>query len=151
MSHANLKAAIEDFVVPVTKELNISLSEVVILDHFYPYLIKDGAGVYYEYNRLDSSSRGFSFTMSDLPGCCGICVSSDVSVWGSFKGKGLGQKLLQVRIDAAKSAGYSRMLATTLTGNETEIHILEKFGFLEIDAFDNQRTGHSIRVWSKAL
>jgi ribosomal protein S18 acetylase RimI-like enzyme len=58
-----------------------------------------------------------------------ICTVSDVWIAEEFRGKGLGQKLLQLREDIAQDNFCKLMLAGVHKDNAREQHILRKAGW----------------------
>src|SRR3990172_12791474 len=66
------------------------------------------------------------FTLSQLPGCCGIAVSTETYVDPNFRRQGLGTMLLQVKEALAREFGFSLLLATVKLSNEAEIACLTK-------------------------
>jgi len=91
------------------------------------------------------------FGLDMLDGCCGVVVSHHVQVWPSFRGKGLGQLLLQIRQQAILAMGYTMMIATSIARNERENHILQKNGFKPMHQFVNNRTQNTVTMWQKNL
>jgi len=89
----------------------------------------------------------------EMPGCCGVVVSTQSTVFNDFKGKGLGQKALQCRIKLAEEMGYSQIVCTVTEDNAVERHILEKYGFKQITdlKFGNKRTGNTVLWYSKLV
>lgn len=88
-----------------------------------------------------------SFRLQELPGCAGVAVSHHVKLEQPFRGKGIGQILEKMRIDAAKASEYAAMQCTTISQNERQTHILEKTGWVQIHSFNNPKTGNTVLVW----
>lgn len=87
------------------------------------------------------------FYLTQMPGCCAILVSHNVSVGDVWRGKGLGKLLLDIRLKAARLAGYTKLAATTNQNNTREIHILQKAGFEKKEEFKSIRTGNTVFLW----
>lgn len=66
-----------------------------------------------------------------------IIWSQSVQVNDEFTGKGLGQKLLQLRIEAARNFGFKEYWCSVVETNERQKHILRKHGFVR--AVEGQR------------
>lgn len=69
------------------------------------------------------------FTLSFMPGNRRTLISHDVFVVPSMRGQGRGQIAAQARMDAARDAGVTLLLATVLNANKAEKHILAKLGW----------------------
>lgn len=91
------------------------------------------------------------FGMLPMPGCKGLCIFHHVSVEPKFQGKGLGQELLRIRLDAARTAGYSGALATVQRDNGKELQILAKAGWTPLQNFKNKRTGNDVFLMFKPI
>lgn len=91
------------------------------------------------------------FNLTELPGCCGVVVSHGALVHEKFRGKGVGDLLHKLRLEAAKEQGYGLALCTTIAGNEEQKKILLKNGWVCFQTFKNPKTRHLIELWSKVL
>lgn len=91
------------------------------------------------------------WSMSPLPGNGEVLVSHGAYVAPEARGKGLGQKLHKARLDVAKSAGASYILATVEMDNAPEIHILEKNGWKRLDWFKSTCTGHIVYLYGREI
>lgn len=60
------------------------------------------------------------------------CVEMSIYVDNDFKGKGIGTKLVNYVIDAAKKYGYWSILSTVISINEASIALHKRCGFREI-------------------
>ena len=92
-----------------------------------------------------------TFRLVGLPGCCGVCVSTEAYTSTLFRGKGVNQLGNQLRESIAKAYGYSTILATTISDNVPERNTLYKRGFKEVHAFRNRRTANNINVYVKSI
>jgi hypothetical protein len=86
------------------------------------------------------------FSLTQLPGCCGVCVSYHASVYLSVQDKGLGTLLCSIRKDIARALGYGCMLCTDVSNNEPQQRILVKNGWKNIHRFRNPRTNNDINI-----
>lgn len=62
----------------------------------------------------------------------------------SFRGKQIGNQLIQQIINDAKEIGYSYMLLDTLPFLKSAIHMYKKFGFYEIESYNDSPMSSSI-------
>lgn len=92
-----------------------------------------------------------SFSIGELPGCCGVAVFYHCSVATDFQNKGLGKLLLILREEAARKAGYTYAQATVLKSNKPELAILKDQKWDILSDFKNRRTGHEVLVLGKVL
>ncbi len=86
-----------------------------------------------------------------LAGCIGLrkiddknCEMKRLYVRPEFRGKHIGNQLIQKIIEDAKVIGYSYMLLDTLPFLESAIHMYKKFGFYEIESYNNSPMDTSI-------
>ena len=86
------------------------------------------------------------FSLTQLPGCCGICVSYHSYVSEPVRRKGLGTLLCSVRKDIAKALGYGCMLCTDVVKNGAQKRILDKNGWKETHRFLNPRTDNNVNI-----
>ena len=61
-----------------------------------------------------------------------------------FRGKGIGDQLVQRVIEDAKVIGYSCMLLDTLPFLEGALHMYRKCGFYEIESYNDSPIDSSI-------
>ena len=84
--------------------------------------------------------------MTELPGCCGACVSLNAIVYTSYEGKGIGTILNKLRIDMAREDGYGLLICTDEKNNEHQRRILAKNGWKDVDEWVNPRTTHTVKL-----
>jgi hypothetical protein len=87
-----------------------------------------------------------TFSMTELPGCCGVCVSHYSHIIEQFRGKGLGTLLCGIRKDIAKTMNYSCLLCTDVDDNLPQQRILDKHGWKKIHNFKNIKTGSTVNI-----
>jgi len=92
-----------------------------------------------------------NFTLVQMIGCCGICVSTGVFVSNNYKNKGVNTILNNFRIDIAKELGYGILLCTDVSDNIAEVKTLDKNGWKHIYNFRNPRTSNKINISIKEL
>ncbi len=87
----------------------------------------------------------------ELAGCIGLrkidnqnCEMKRLYVKPEFRGKKLGNILIEKIISDAREIGYSYMLLDTLPFLQSAIHIYKKFGFYEIESYNNSPMDTSI-------
>lgn len=91
------------------------------------------------------------FKLLQMPGCCGICISTGTYVNPDFRGKGVNILLNNFRIDIAKHLGYGLLMCTDLKSNTPQMKTLDKNGWKHIHEFKNPRTGNILNVTIKEL
>lgn len=96
-------------------------------------------------------TRIVDFSLTQMPGCCGILISHNVYVGKSFEGKGVNSFLQGIREKIAKENGYTSLMCTTTSENKAEVHILEKYGWSCVDKFVNKRTGNTVLTYTKKV
>lgn len=81
---------------------------------------------------------------NEVAGCIGLkkiddqnCEMKRLYVRPAFRGHKLSIKMIEKTIDDAKKIGYKSMLLDTLPFLEEAIHLYKKFGFYEIESYNN--------------
>ncbi len=87
----------------------------------------------------------------ELAGCIGLrkideqnCEMKRLYVRPQFRGKQIGNQLISKVITDAKEIGYSHMLLDTLPFLQSAIHMYRKYGFYEIDSYNDSPMTTSI-------
>ncbi len=87
----------------------------------------------------------------EVAGCIGLrkidglhCEMKRLYVKPQFRGNKIGEKLVQETITAAKEAGYSYILLDTLPFLQTAVHMYRKFGFYDIERYNDSPMNTSI-------
>lgn len=96
------------------------------------------------------SEAGF-YELNKFPGCNQIVVSNHAFIYEHMRGKGLGQLQHGERLDKAQELGYDYMLATAVSTNEVEKHILAKNGWKKLDEFRSTETGRVVELWGRLV
>ena len=91
------------------------------------------------------------FELVQMPGCCGVCISTGTYVNPEFRGKGVNSLLNNFRIDIAKDLGYGLLICTDLKSNTPQMKTLDKNGWKHIHEFKNPRTGNILNITIKEL
>lgn len=92
-----------------------------------------------------------TFSLKELPGCCGVLVSYHTQVSHQFQGKGINSFLQEIKEQIARDNNYSCLMATVTSENKAQIHILEKFGWEKVSEFKNCRTSNTVLTFVKNL
>lgn len=92
-----------------------------------------------------------TFKLVQMPGCCGICISTGVWVKFTYRNKGINTILNKFRIDITKLLGYGILLCTDVSNNIAEVKTLDKNGWKHIYNFKNPRTSNKINISIKEL
>ena len=88
-----------------------------------------------------------TFSLQELPGCCGILISYWSEVVPEFRKKGIGAELVQIRMMAARAMKYGSMLATVDKKNSDEVSLLNNAHWNKVSEFRNPRTSNIIEVY----
>lgn len=88
---------------------------------------------------------------NELAGCIGLkkidsanCEMKRLYIRPQFRGKHIGDYLVKEIIKAAKEIGYSYMLLDTLPFLQNAVHMYKKYGFYEIESYNNNPIHNSI-------
>lgn len=88
---------------------------------------------------------------NELAGCIGLrkidkqnCEMKRLYVRPKFRGKHLGNQLIQQIIEDARKIGYSYMLLDTLPFLKRAIHLYKEYGFYEIESYNDSPMDTSI-------
>jgi len=90
------------------------------------------------------------FRLVEMPGCCGVVISTGAYTDENFRQRGIGTALNKFRMAIAKAIGYTTMMCTAVDDGITE-KILAKNGWSKIGGFVNRRTNNSISMYSVML
>lgn len=92
-----------------------------------------------------------AYCEGELAGCIGLRKIDEhnsemkrLYVRPQFRGKHIGDKLIQKIIEDAKVIGYSYMLLDTLPFLKSAIHMYKKYGFYEIESYNDSPMSTSI-------
>jgi len=86
------------------------------------------------------------FNLQQLPGCCGVLLSTGSSVCGKYQGKGVATRLNAFRRAIAHHEGYSLMLCTDVASNTPQSKVLARNGWKNVHTFVNARTHNTLNI-----
>jgi hypothetical protein len=86
------------------------------------------------------------FSLAQLHGCCGVCVSYHSMVYPPFRNIGVGSVLNKMRFEIAKYLGYGILMCTDVVANLPQRKILENNGWEEVHRFINPRTDNKVSI-----
>lgn len=137
--------------IDVTREDNVGYRCVikVRLSQEELYQIQHTSYLDCQYDKVDGGEYDYQiarFYLTELPGCCGVCVSFGAYIAISFRKKGLGTLLNKVRQHIAYEYGYTCFLCTDIDTNEPQKKILSAEGFDTVFDFTNARTGNRVNI-----
>lgn len=79
------------------------------------------------------------WAIGQMPACPNVCLSYHANIEREYAGRGLGKLLNNLRINAAKHAGFTAMLCTVSEDNKPQIKILNKNGWRHISTIQGER------------
>ena len=144
-----------------TKKLKVLLSKKIVIqcyldnkwidlkEQHLAYIKDNNRGI--EFKVLNKDKIISQFKLIQMPGCCGICISTGTYVNPEFRGKGVNIILNNFRIDIATYLGYGLLMCTDLKSNISQMKTLDKNGWKHIHEFKNPRTGNILNVTIKEL
>lgn len=91
------------------------------------------------------------FYFSPMPGCCGVVVSNNTFLQPSYRRSIYSQPFRDLKELAAKSLGYSCMIATGVSEDVASHKNLLKSNYKLVSQFYNNRTGNKLDVAVKVL
>lgn len=100
---------------------------------------------------LSSGKQVAGWMLKEMPGCCGMCVSTGAYVMPDFRQRGLGKLLNNLRIAIATELKFGMLFCTDILANEPQQKILANNGWSQIDEFKNPKTNNVIGLHSIKL
>ena len=91
------------------------------------------------------------FSLAQLPGCCGVCVSYHATTVSAFRKKGIGRIMNKFRLALAANMKFGLIMCTVTNDNLSQIKILEENGWGKTRTFTNPKTKRVIVLFEKAL
>ncbi len=127
------------------------------LDYTHPFVpIVDKAGTGEYILALIDEERKVAATVAmwqlvEMPGCCGICISTGSMVYPRFRKVGIGKLLNLLRKELATVLGYGLLICTDVITNDPQQKILDQNGWKHISSFRNPRTQNVVAIHEVAL
>lgn len=86
------------------------------------------------------------WNMIEMPGCCGILISTGVRVEESFRRKGVNTLVNKYRIEMAKALNYGLLLCTDVDHNKAQIKTLNRNKWNKLFSFINPKTNNKVNI-----
>ena len=123
--------------------------EVAALFSEYTNMLIEGDASFQKY--LEIQNYDAAYCDDQLAGCIGLrkiddenCEMKRLYVRPEFRGKRIGNQLVQKVIDDAREIGYAHMLLDTLPFLQSAIHMYRQYGFYEIPSYNDSPMDTSI-------
>ncbi len=97
-------------------------------------------------SKLVTSLLISTFGLIEMPGCCGMLISTAAEVSKQFRNKGIGDRLHKFRKELAHQMSYSVLLCTDVDSNVPQRTILENNGWKKAHSFVNFRTNNLVNI-----
>lgn len=94
----------------------------------------------------ESNKLVTTFKLYQMPHCCAILISCNVSVYGSYQKKGIGKTMNLFRIELGRQLGYSCMMCTDIEQNTAQRKILHNNGWKDVHNVINRRTKNNVFI-----
>lgn len=108
----------EPFRLEILDKLHIN-THLVVYNNGFTVSHDNGAGVV---------SIVSTFSITQLPGCCGIGVSYHALIYIKYRNQGLGSILNRLRIELARRSNYGLLICSDIDANIPQNRILMKNG-----------------------
>ena len=139
--------------------LNVALQDALTTPHpvqlknglslsYGSFISEDKPGVFTLHNLQNQLA---TFSIQELPGCCGVAVSFYSEVDPTYREQGIGELLLKVRMSAMRNQKYGSAICTTVNSNEIEKKMLRNAGWIKLYEFRNPKTNNIIETFSVNL
>lgn len=86
------------------------------------------------------------WNMIEMPGCCGILISTGVIVEKSFREKGVNTLVNKYRIEMAKALNYGLLLCTDVDHNKAQMKTLNRNKWNKLFSFINPKTKNKVNI-----
>ena len=99
----------------------------------------------------------YEFNLSEMPGCCGIVISTTCKIHSDYQNKGLNKVLTDLKESMAYRAGFTVMLVTEITHEnhraDTSRNVIGlKKNFSLLKTFKNKRSyGREVGIFYREL
>ena len=138
----------EKIIETVKKQLGINNASVELI-----YMHGESGVTFYIRDGSKSGPTIAQFSMSHMPGCCGIIVSHATIITRAYVGKKLGTELHKIKLEIAKVLNFSSVLCTDVASEShtTQKKILDNNDWVEVAKFNNLNSGNDVSVFFKNL
>lgn len=101
-------------------------------------------------SKRDNSLLVCEFTLAEMPGCCGMGVSTGTYVSPEYRMKGLATALHELKDEIAVSLGLAALVCTIVDDQEAQHKVLTRNNWERTAKFNSIfKTGNPISVWLK--
>lgn len=138
-----------DFLSPISKIVNVPEDKLYLESNLVNTNEKDTGANYWlciKVEYVNPPIRIAQWTLTPMPGCCGILISTNSYVNYPYRKLGLGTILNKYRIQQATEKGYGLLFCTDKDTNIPQKNILAKNGWELINNFTNPRTGNLVNL-----
>lgn len=140
----NLLEKIDNVPVTYFEKLSAILGDAV--------KIKQDKSIFYLVSKDANNKTTYAkWSLKQLPGCCGVCVSYHALVNENYRRKGLGTLLNKLRQQMAWEAKYTILLCTDIISNTPQQKILNKHSWKTLLEFQNRKTKNKVELRSILL
>jgi hypothetical protein len=99
-----------------------------------------------EVNVMENNQLVTSFRIRQLPGCCGVGVSTGVEVREQYRNKGVSTLMNKFRQEYAKLLSYGVLMCTDVETNIAQQKVLEKNKWKKLHSFRNPKTSNQVAI-----
>lgn len=148
MSHGNFMTDFNAFKeamkepLAINQKINGSKEMRYRMDASGLYVIKLFDSTYLREYRLAS------WRLVQLPGCCGILISTDAQIYPNYQKKGWGKIFNKVRQKQATLMGYGQLMCTVDRKNTAQQKILSSNGWVLRSTMTNPKTSNQIDTFT---
>jgi len=107
--------------------------------------------IFVKIDDIKSANRIANFTLTPMPGCCGIVISTNSRTNIQYRQLGIATFLNLIRIEISQEMGYGLLICTDVDNNEPQQKILTKNSWKKIEQFKNPRTQNLINIHTYQL
>lgn len=91
------------------------------------------------------------YELNIFSGCSQIAISNHAFIRAEMRGQGKGQAQHLERLGVASKLGYDYLIATVISTNLAEKHILAKNGWKKLDGFMSSTTENQVEIWGRLV
>lgn len=102
-------------------------------------------GAYTHVNLVDAKNGLIAYgLLTQLAGCCGVCVSTRAAVDAKYQKRGVGLLMNELRQEIAYQLGYTILICTDVVIHYANRKLLARACWKDVLAFKNRRTGRDV-------